>query len=241
MSGDPDVVERPILIGEMTYDEVREKMHGITERNGVIHGDAVAQASRLDVEIVVRNTFNPGAEGTRITRHRQVGEGSSIIGISGKNNVTSIDVYDMGMADARNYMAPILKKIAREGMSLSNVPTGEDRLKVFINDGATDQGLASVTEYIRQRAISGERVEINVARNEGSVYLVGQNLTNPAVYTQTIGIVASLLAEKQLAIRDIISHEKSPSLALTVDGSRVEEIVRLLHSELIENSQNVSV
>ena len=53
------------------------------------------------------------------------------------------------------------------------------------------------------------------------------------VYTHTIGAVATLMASQNYAIRDITSHEKSPSLAMTVDGDKVNDIIRLLHGALI--------
>jgi aspartate kinase len=232
LSADPDIVPGARVIPEMTYEEVREKMHGVSERNGIIHGDAIAYAAILGVEIYVKNTFNPTAAGTHIVASRQLDENCPVIGVSGKDQLTAIDVYDMGMADAKGYLAGVLGEIERQGMSVANIPTSEDRLKIILNHGATEDGLNHVREYIRRDAISGKRAEVEVNGNEGAVYLVGQELTEPLVYTRILAKAVGLLADVELPVRGVISHEKSPSLALIVAGSEVPRIIRLLHEEL---------
>jgi aspartate kinase len=236
-SADPDVIETARIIPEITHEEVREKMHGITERNGPIHGDAIAYASRLNVEMMVRNSFNRDAPGTHIVASRKSDPAHPIIGVSGKSEVVSLDAFDMGMADAKNYLSAILARAGELDLSISNVPTGEDRIKLVFNSGVMDEKLDAMKAFILERAISGNKATATITRDEGAVYLVGQELTNPLTYTQTIGRVATILANSGLPMREIISHEKSPSLALTVAGDDVRTIIKLLHREFLESVQ----
>lgn len=233
-SADPDVVDDARVIPEATHEEIREKMHGITERNGPVHGDAIAYASRMGVEMVVKNTFNPSASGTRIVSSRVSDPEHPIIGITGKSDITALSVFDMGMADAKNYLARILQKTGELDTSISNIPTGEDRIKLIFNSGMSEDTLEEIKSFIQEMAISGEKAEVEVIRNQGAVYIVGQELTIPITYTKTLGQVATILANEGLAMREIISHEKSPSLALTVEGSEVTNLIRTLHKALIE-------
>lgn len=233
LSADPQVVEAAKVIPEITHEEVREKMHGVTERNGVIHGDAIAYASRLGVDMVVKNTFNREAPGTHIMSARESDPAHPVIGISGKSDLVALDAFDMGMADAKNYLSAILNKAGEMDVSISNIPTGEDRIKLIFNSGITDKELAELKRYILDRAISGDKAVVDITSDEGAVYLVGQELTHPQVYTQTLGKVATILAEEHLSVREVISHEKSPSLALTVAGQDVDTIVKILHRRLI--------
>jgi len=234
-SADPDMVKEAKVIPEITHEEVREKMHGITERNGPIHGDAIAYASRLNVEMMIRNSFNRDAPGTHIVAERISDPEHPIIGVTGKSNVVALDAFDMGMADAKNYLSAILAKTGELDVSISNVPTGEDRIKLVFNSVVTDEKLELISNFILSRAISGDKATVNITRYEGSVYLVGQELTNSLTYTRTIGKVATILAEASLPMREVISHEKSPSLALTVAGGDVRTIIGLLHKEFIES------
>jgi aspartokinase len=142
----------------------------------------------------------------------------------------------MGMADARNYLAGILTKVGSEGLSVSNIPTGEDRIKLIFNSSVNSADLENLRDYIRSNAISGKKVEIETVHDQGSIYLVGQELTRPQTYTATIGRVATILASEGLSIREVISHEKSPSLALTVDGSHVARTIQILHREFVESA-----
>ena len=235
LSADPSVVASPVTIPEMTHEEVREKMHGVTERNGVVHGDAIAYAYWLDVEMAIRNSFNRDAVSTRIVSARESDPAHPIIGISGKSDQVALDVFDMGMADARNYLLAIFEKVGKLDVSISNVPTGEDRLKLVFNSGIADDKLDNIRHFILDRAISNGKATAEVRKDEGAVYLIGQELTNPLTYTRILGRVASVLDGAGKAIREVISHEKSPSLALTVDGSEVDQIVQALHKEFIES------
>ena len=233
LSADPDIVTGAIVIPAMTHDEVREKMHCITERNGVVHGDAIAYAARLGVEMHVKNTFNRSSDGTRITPSREADPDHPVIGIAGKSNLIAITTYDMGMADAENYVTPILEKIGELGMAWSNIPTGEDRLKIIFNSGTNEANLDTLQRFILDRAISGDKAEVTIQRNQGAVYIVGQELVKPLMYTKTLGKVATVLSAHGLSMREVISHEQSPSLALSVDGEDVDAILRLLHEKLI--------
>jgi len=235
-SADPDIVKNARVIPEITHEEVREKMHGVTERNGPIHGDAIAYASRLDVEMFVRNSFNPKAPGTHIVANRSSNPRLPIIGVSGKDSIVALDAFDMGMADATNYLSGIIAKIGSLGVSISNIPTSEDRIKPIFNNGATDEQLAAITAHILEGAISGDKAVVEVTEDEGAVYLVGQELTDPLTYTRTLGRVATLLAEAGLPMREVISLEKSPSLAITVAGEHVKPIIQLLHRAFLENA-----
>ncbi|MGI9027902.1 MAG: hypothetical protein ACR2FM_03645 [Candidatus Saccharimonadales bacterium] len=236
LSADPRIIpEGTHVIPEMTHEEVREKMHGINERNGVIHGDAIAYAARLDVDILVQNTFNPSAVGTRIVSSRQSDPARPIIGISGKSNITAIDTFDMGMAEAESYVARILNQAGKQGISFSSMPQAEDRLKLVINSQAGRKDLQAVCDYIKTNAISGGQAKVETIRDEGAVYLVGQELADPPTYTRMLGTVATLLAREGLSIHDVISHKKSPSLALSVAGNEVPQIIQVLHAELIKN------
>lgn len=236
LSADPDIVgeRKTKLIAAMTHKEVREKMHGITERNGVIHGDAIAFAARLGVEIDVKNTFNPDSPGTRITETRQSDPKKPIIGISGKGSITVISAYDLGMADAVGYLERVLSQVRNKEMSVSHIPTGEESVGLVFNSDAKPEDLAYVRNHIKDNAISGDKAEVDIVDDLGIVYLVGQELTKPTIYTQMLGRVASIMADSGYDIREVVSHEKSPSLALTVNGSEVGDIIRVLHSELIE-------
>lgn len=234
-SADPDLVANATVIPEITHEEVREKMHGIIERNGPIHGDAVAYASRLGTEVIIKNSYNTKAPGTRIVPTRVSDPDRPIIGITGKSNMVCLDAFDMGMADAKNYLAAILTRIGELGVSISNVPTGEDRIKLVFNSGVSSDQLRSIEKFILERAVSGSKAQVSVTKDEGSVYLIGQELTKPITYTHTIGRVATILSAAGLPMREVISHEKSPSLALTVAGLDVRTIIQLLHKELIES------
>lgn len=234
LSADPGVIPNARVVAEMTHEEVREMMHGVIGRNGVIHGNAIAHAARLGVEICVKNTFNPNAEGTCIVPSRRPDRRYPVIAISGKNQLTAIDVYDPGMADAEGYLSGILHKIEQQGMSISHIPTSEDRLNVIFNHGVTQGGLDAVGRHMRQNAISAEHAEVNVNRGEGAVYLIGQALTDPLVYSRVCAESISTLAAQGIPFRSVLSHAKSPSLALAIPGEAVSEAMQLLHKELVE-------
>jgi len=157
-----------------------------------------------------------------------------IIGISGKSNINAIDVFDMGMADASGYFGNILGEVGRVGASVARIPKSEDSLTLVFNGGDTRKNLERIRGSIKRQAISGSKAEVEVLRNQGSVYLIGQELRNPETYTRALGAVANLLASEGLAIRGVSSHEKSPSLALSVDGQEVLRIIRLLHRKLVD-------
>jgi aspartokinase len=238
MTADPEIVPGALVIPVMTHEEARELMHGVIDRNGVIHGDAVELAARYGITLVVRNTHNPAAPGTYIVSSRESEGQPPIIGISGKSNITAIDVYDMGMAEPSNYLAPILTRIGEDaGLSISRIPMSEDGLKLIFNGDVPEQRLEDIVSFIKKRAISGSAAKVIPIRNEGEVYMVGQELKRPTVYTETLGEVATSLLADNLGFSEVISLQNSPSMAITVDdGNDVPATIRTLHEQFVEEA-----
>lgn len=233
-SAHPKLVPSAQNIPVATFDEIREMMHGVSGRNGVIHGDAIAHAAILNVPIIVKNSLGQHGATTKIVGSRESTPEQPVLAVSGEGNLTSIDIYDMGMADAINYTAPILSKISKEGVSVSDYPTGKDHLKLIINGGASERKLNKICAFIRDRAISGGSAVVEAVENEGAVYLVGQELTKPLAITRAIGRAASAMDTAGLAMRSIVSLEKAPSIMFTLDGDNVEDAIKVLHKEFIE-------
>lgn len=238
MSGDPELIAGAKVISLTTHAETREQMHGTPDRNGVVHGDAIALAAYLGVQIQVRNTFNPDHPGTMIVSSRDSGQGRPVIAISGRSNIRALNIHDMGMATTPGYVDRyILGPAGERGMSVSSMPAGEDWIKVIFNGEVSTSDVQNLQQQIlHEAARDARRVTAEVIENQGEVRLIGQDLTDPLTYTRTIGRVGTRLADAGFTMRELVSNEKSPGITLSVAGDGVPAIMQHLHTTEIEES-----
>jgi len=81
-AADPRVVSKPVLIKELTYQELRELSYG---GFSVFHDEAVVPAWSAGIPINVRNTNNPAHPGTMVVVSRDSTSGS-IVGVACDND-----------------------------------------------------------------------------------------------------------------------------------------------------------
>jgi aspartate kinase len=81
LMADPRIVEGPPPIASLTYREVRE-MASIGA--GVFHEEAIAPVRDVGIPINIRNTNEPGADGTYIVAGREDRSRVPVVGVSGK-------------------------------------------------------------------------------------------------------------------------------------------------------------
>ena len=85
-AANPSIIKNCQAISELTFKEMRELSYsGFT----VLHDEALIPAFHANVPVVIKNTNNPEAPGTRISSSRELNE-KTVIGIAGDDGFTSI-------------------------------------------------------------------------------------------------------------------------------------------------------
>ncbi len=131
MVADPRIVSDPMLIGVLSYEELRELSY---MGASVLHPDSVFPVQAGGIPINIRNTFAPEKPGTLILKDVAGYQRPLVTGIAGRKGNTNITVSKAMMNDEVGFCRKVLSVIERYGLSVEHVPTGIDTMSIVISD-----------------------------------------------------------------------------------------------------------
>lgn len=228
LAANPEVVDSPRTIRELTFEEMRELGNGGTT---VLQRDAILPLIDTDIPINVRNTFNPDHPGTMIVRERQKIAGEHVIGVVGEGGFMSFNIQKYGMNDDIGIGRRILGCFRNAGISYEHSPSGRDYISVIVRE---DQLHAS--EFIErwlQDEIQPDRIWIQ--RNLGLLSVVGQGIPN---HSGEVAVeLFSTLKDSAIPVRAISFGGSSISMVVAVDEERIADAQRVAYERFIRETQ----
>lgn len=114
MTADPGKVKRYFVIPQLSYEEAMELSHFGAQ---VIYPPTLQPAMQASIPILIKNTFKPDEEGTKISDESQPGP-SIIKGISSIDNITLLTVRGSGMIGVSGISARIFGALADAGINI---------------------------------------------------------------------------------------------------------------------------
>ena len=151
LMADPRLVDNPMAIPQVTYDELRELSYSGAS---VLHEDAIFPVREKNIPLNIRNTNDPQAPGTMIQESFQ-GEYDTdrfITGITGKKDFTIISLSKRGMSNQVGVLYKVLKVLVRHKISVDYVPNGIDNVSVVLPTKSIEKELYTIMSEIEAEA-----------------------------------------------------------------------------------------
>lgn len=217
LSADPKMVGNTRLIPFLSYDEAAELAYFGAK---ILHARSVEPVRKRKLNIAIKNTLNPDAEGSLITaRGRR--EKSVIKSVAHTTDIGIIKVYAAGVGARQGILAIVAGCLAETGINIKSVVTSQTCISLLLAKNDLEPGRAALMK-IRPRPF--RRVEI--VDDMALVSIVGDGLLNRK------GIAAkcfSAVASKNVNV-EMISFGPSPSaLYFLTKTSRLETAVKAIH------------
>ena len=114
LTADPKLVKNAFRIEEISYTEAMEISHFGAR---VLFPPSVKPALEKGIPIIIRNTFNPSCEGTRIVKNAAKAK-FPIRGISSISSAALVRVQGTGMVGVAGFSARVFGALARKGISV---------------------------------------------------------------------------------------------------------------------------
>jgi len=174
----PNLVNNPHAISEITYDEMRELAYaGFT----VLHEEALTPAYRKAIPVNIRNTNNPSARGTMIVRSR-VNFDSIVTGIAGAKGFCTLNMSKYLMNREVGFALRVLQILADEYIPFEHMPSGIDSLSIVMRQ---EVFTPEKEKHVVRRLVDEIGIEkISVDRNLAIVMIVGEAMAH------TVGVTA---------------------------------------------------
>ena len=223
LMADPRLVENPMAIPQVTYDELRELSYSGAS---VLHEDAIFPVREKNIPLNIRNTNDPEAPGTMIQESFD-GEYDSdrfITGITGKKDFTIISLSKRGMNNQVGVLRKVLTVLERHNISVDDVPNGIDNVSIVLPTEAIAPSLYSILGEIQKEV---EPDSLDIHDQIAVVAAVGRKMAyRPGISGQ----IFAALGQAGINIRMINQGPDELNIIFGVDNRDFQKAIRVLYN-----------
>ena len=226
LMADPRLVDNPMAIPQVTYDELRELSYSGAS---VLHEDAIFPVREKNIPLNIRNTNDPEAPGTMIQESFQ-GEYDTdrfITGITGKKDFTIISLSKRGMSNQVGVLHKVLTILVRHNISVDYVPNGIDNVSIVLPTENIASSLYTILGEIQQEV---EPDTLDVHDQIAIVAAVGRQMAyRPGIS----GKIFAALGEAGINIRMINQGPDELNIIFGVDNRDFKAAIKVLYNSFI--------
>lgn len=168
LMADPKVVNKPKVINELTFDELRELSY---MGASVLHEESVFPLRNCNTKINIKNTNRPNDKGTFISKTKKYSRNEIITGISGKKGFVVIAIYKNMMASLRSFPFKVLSIFNDLDILVEHMPSGIDTISVIIPASQYEKKYKEIFKLIESELSPNK---INIIKNISLIATVGE-------------------------------------------------------------------
>ncbi|HOF92719.1 MAG TPA: bifunctional aspartate kinase/homoserine dehydrogenase I [Bacteroidales bacterium] len=175
MTADPKVINNAYVIENLSYVEAMELSNFGAK---VIYPPTIFPVYHKNVPIRIKNTFNPEAPGTYISRDKVLGENKAIKGISSIPDTSLITIQGLGMVGVIGVNYRIFKTLAKAGISvfLVSQASSENTTSIGVRNSDAEITVRVLREEFNHEIEMGEINDIFAESNLATVAIVGEGM-----------------------------------------------------------------
>ncbi|WP_455383121.1 aspartate kinase [Salinispira pacifica] len=223
-SADPRFVSESFVVPEISYAEAMELSYFGAK---VIHPFTMIPAVEKDIPLVIKNTLNPSAPGTRIVR-TATRLPLAITGIASVGNVALINVEGGGMVGIPGIASRVFGALARARVNIimiSQASSEHSICMVFPDLHAKD-----ATEALRRELgpeLHARKIQqFNLRRDLEIVAVIGEDMRGrPGISGRLFGA----LGEAAINVLAIAQGSSEMNISFVVDRSDRDRVLNVVH------------
>ncbi|MDX2191635.1 MAG: aspartate kinase [Bacteroidota bacterium] len=216
-SADPNIVgiDKCVPVGFTNYD-VADQLADVGME--AIHPKAAKPLELNNINLRIKNTFEPDHPGTLITKDF-VGEKKRVEVITGTDKVLVIDIHEPLMVGSVGFDLHLMEDFAKFGISYICKATSANSISVVIWEKDHKEGLIELLKS-KYQTITVKKTAI--------VCLIGTNIDQPGV----LGRAAVSLGENDINIL-LISHSiRQVNIQFVIEREKFKEAIKVLNGTL---------
>ena len=223
LMADPRIVDDPLPIPEVTYDELRELSYAGAQ---VLHEGTIFPVREKNIPLNIRNTNDPDHPGTMIQESfdTETDPHRVITGITGKKDFSIVTMFKRGMTSQVGVLRKVLSVFERHNISIDFVPNGIDNVSLVVPTAAIEPHLYAILAEIQQE-VKPDNLE--VLDKIAIVAAVGHRMAfRPGVSGQ----IFAALGEAGINIRMINQGPDELNIIFGVDNKDFVQAIRMLYN-----------
>ena len=225
LMADPRIVDDPMTIPPVTYDELRELSYSGAQ---VLHEGTIFPVREKGIPVNIRNTNAPDHPGTIIQEDFEKGElvaDRFITGISGKKDFSIVHLSKRGLSNEVGLLRRILTIYERHNVSVVYVPNGIDSVSVVVETDHIEPVLYTILAEIQQEI---QPDTLTVINELAVVTAVGRHMANtPGISGKLFGA----LGKAGINIRFITQSPDELNIIFGVENKDFKQSIRVLYDK----------
>ena len=235
MTADPRVISAAYTINELSYVEAMELCNFGAK---VVYPPTIYPVCHKRIPILIKNTFNPEAQGTIIIDREKTSEGKAIKGISSINDTSLITVQGLGMVGVIGVNYRIFRTLAKGGISvfLVSQASSENSTSIGVRDADADLACQLLNEEFAKEIEMGEITEISAEKDLATVAIVGENMKH------TPGIAGKLfgtLGRNGISVIACAQGASETNISFVVESKYLRKSLNVIHDSFFLSEYKV--
>ncbi|MDR2807699.1 MAG: aspartate kinase [Spirochaetaceae bacterium] len=214
LTADPRIVPDARPVKEVTYDEAAELAYFGAQ---VLHPRAMRPCMNTGTPVLVKNSYNPRAPGTRIVP-TLAERPQPVVAISTRKNILLVDIVSTRMLGQAGFLSGVFLCFAQQGISVDMVATSEVSISLTL-DIAYD--ITALTEELSKIA------SVAVKTGKAIVTIIGNVRRSSEILKRAFGLCEKLNIQVQM----ISQGASKVNISFIVNEEQATEVVRGLHQE----------
>jgi aspartate kinase len=218
-NNDPRVVHQTFPVRKVSYREAAELAYFGAK---ILHPTCVIPAEQENTPIRLKNTFEPAAPGTLISRESS---GRKITAIAAKGGITAIRIRSGRMLNAYGFLRKVFEIFEAFKTPIDMITTSEVSVSLTIDD---DSELDKILAELRHFG------EVGIDRDQAIICIVGDGLNRQSGHTKTI-----FAALEHIPLRMVSYGGSFNNISILLEEKYKEEALQALHQFLFNGVESI--
>ena len=220
LTADPRIVKNARPVQHVTYEEAAELAYFGAQ---VLHPRAMLPCMKTGTPVLVKNSYNIEAPGTRIeSASASAKKSPPVRAITSKHKVTLVDIVSTRMLGQYGFLAEVFSVFAKHSISIDMVATSEVSVSLTLD---TAYDLAEVKKELSKIA------HIEVKTGKAIVTIIGNVKRSSEILSRTFRICQLLGVPVQM----ISQGASKVNISFIVNDTEAAETVNALHMDFFDS------
>ena len=217
LTADPRIVSNARPVESVSYEAASELAYFGAQ---VLHPRAMQPCMKTGTPVLVKNSYNPDAPGTRIVQSLN-GKMRPIQAITSRSNITLVDIVSSRMLGQYGFLAEVFSCFARHSLSVDMVATSEVSISVTLDAVHDLSPLKNDLSRIASVEIkTGKAIITIIADVRRSSEILARSFRT----CELLGVPVQMISQGASKV----------NISFIVDNNEAPEVVKALHEDFFD-------
>ncbi len=233
LSADPRIVPEAFVVPRISYSEAMELSYFGAK---VMYPVSFVPATEHAIPIVIKNTTNPGSEGTWIVSESQVIE-DTITGIALLRGVSLITIEGAGLYGNFHYLPKIFEILSTHHTRpiMISQASSEHSICLALMAPEAEQTVHHLRTYFKTELAQKSIQSVQLLNDISIISVIGSRMKG---YVGIAGKIFNVIGSQRINIIAIAQGSSELNISFAVEAVRDQEAVQYLHQEFFSERSN---